>query len=125
MKLSDFYKGQTVYVKESVYRKKEPIIHQVQVCSVGRKYVTVQFNSWKRVRFDATNNFREDTEYTPNLSIYLSKEEIERETERREKERKVENAFLWQYRMVYKLSDEDLDSILKICEKYMEANHDK
>lgn len=117
MKLADFHKGQIVYIKETVWEE-QPIIHKVPVVSVGRKYITVKINPLGTVRFDATNNFRENTKYTTTLSLYLSKEEIEKEIARREKERKLEDALSWPHRLVYKLSDEDLESILKICEKY-------
>lgn len=118
MKLSDFEKGQIVYVKESVYRQKEPEIHEANVVSVGRKYVTVKTNGWREIKFDASNEFRQVTDYTPTFYLYLSKEDIYKEMERNRKERKLEEYFSYRYRVISKLSDDDLESMLAICEKY-------
>lgn len=118
MTLSDFKKRQIVYVKESVYRQKEPEIHEANVISVGRKYVTVKMNGWREIKFDASDDFRQVTDYTPTFYLYLSKEDIHKEMERNRKERKLEEYFSWQRRMAAKLSDEDLESMLVICEKY-------
>lgn len=118
MKLSDFKKGQIVYVKESVYRQKEPEIHEANVISVGRKYVTVKMNGWREIKFDASNDFRQVTDHTPTFYLYLSKEDIHKEMERNRKKRKLEEYFTYRYRTIDKLSDEDLESMLAICEKY-------
>ena len=74
MKLSDFQKGQTVYLYGGL-RKSDIGIHETTVISVGRKYVTVKF--WGEMKFDATNNFKEVTQYTPHFTIHLTREEIE------------------------------------------------
>jgi hypothetical protein len=118
MKLSDFKKDQIVYVKESVYRQKEPEIHEANVISVGRKYVTVKMNGWGEIKFDASNDFRQVTDYTPTFYLYLIKEDIHKEMGRNRKERKLEEYFSWRCGMVAKLSDDDLERMLSICEKY-------
>lgn len=117
MKLSDFKKGQTVYIRGG-YRKSDVEIREVKVQSVGRKYVTVDY--WGGMRFDATKNFVEVTNYTPNYKLYLSREQIENEILRGEKESKVSSSFRWENRLTEKMSDEDLDKIIEIINKYKE-----
>lgn len=115
MKLSDFQKGQTVYIRGG-YRKSDVEIREVKVQSVGRKYVTVDY--WGGMKFDATKNFVEVKNYTPNYKLYLSREQIENEVLRGEKESKVSSSFRWENRLTEKMSDEDFDKIIEIINKY-------
>lgn len=118
MTLSDFKKGQIVYVKEYDFGQKEPTIHEANVVCVGRKYVTVKMNRWREIKFDASNDFRQVTDRTPTFYLYLSKEDIQKEMERKRKERKLEEYFTYRYRVIYELSDDDSEKMLAICEKY-------
>lgn len=117
MKLSDFQKGQTVYLYGGL-RKFDIGIHETTVISVGRKYVTVKF--WGEMKFDATNNFKEVTRYSPNFTLHLTREEIEEQLERSNKMEFVEKAFRWEHRLCEKMNDDDLDKIIEIINKYQE-----
>lgn len=55
---------------------------EVEVVSVGRKYITVKEGRFE-YKFDITNNYREKSEYSPNYILYNDIQEIhdERESE--------------------------------------------
>lgn len=117
MKLSDFHKGQTVYLHGG-FDRHDFKIHETTVTSVGRKYVTVRYLGG--IKFDATKDFREVTQYTPHFTLHLTREEIEEQLERSKKREKVEQAFRWENRLCEKMSDDDLDKIIEIINKYQD-----
>lgn len=118
MKLSDFKKWQTVYLYGG-FSRHDFKIHETNVTSVGRKYVTVCYLGG--IKFDATNNFKEVTQYTPNFTLHLTREEIEQKIERSKKQDKVERSFRWEHKLCEKMSDDDLDKIIEIINKYRDG----
>lgn len=86
MTAKDFYKGQTAYVrisKTSNAGRRIPqdaplqaYIEPVQVLSVGRKYITVLWQQYTKVRFDIENYFSEAYDgYRYGLQLYLTAED--------------------------------------------------
>lgn len=120
MKKEDFRVGQTVYLlRINDIRRGSTIeerIREAKVVSVGRKYITVDF-CWP-MKFDVTNGFREVTIYSPTYKLYLSKEQILQELHRRSMEQTVISAFDWSRDIVKKMSQEDLQTVLDIVNKY-------
>lgn len=122
MTKEDFYKGQTVYLllvnNEARGRTIEQRIKETKITSVGRKYIEVDYCNG--IKFEIENNFREKSDYCPNYVLYLSKEDIYADIKRTQKENNIEKAFrTWEYRLVRKFSDEDLDIVLNIAKKYV------
>ena len=86
MTVKDFYKGQTAYVrisKTSNAGRRIPqdaplqaYIEPVQVLSVGRKYITVLWRRYTKVRFDIENRFIEYTDgFSNGLRLYATFED--------------------------------------------------
>lgn len=120
MKKEDFRVGQTVYLlRINDIRRGSTIeerIREAKVVSVGRKYITVDFCG--PMKFDVTNGFREVTIYSPTYNLYLSKEQIFQELHRQSMEQTVISAFGWPSGIVRKMSQEDLQTVLDIVNKY-------
>lgn len=125
MTKDNFKKGQTVYIYltgNAARGKKdlESCIEEHEVISVGRKYITTKSKlcSWKIIKFDMENDFREVTEYTRNYVLYLSKADIEHDLWRSQTERYINNMLRWDKRTLSKMSDEDLKAMQDILKKY-------
>ena len=119
MTKEDFKVGQTVYLLQILNFRNATIeerIKEVNVLSVGRKYITVDF--WGQMKFDLTNGFREVTRYSPSYKLYLSKEQIFQEFHRYSMEQAVNSAFEWTRSITRKMSQEDLQTVLDIVNKY-------
>lgn len=120
MTKDDFKVGQTVYILQVLnLRKTDPIekrISEVKILAVGRKYITVDFH--RQMKFDATKDFREVTQYSPNFKLYLHKEQIFQELRRVAMERDVCSAFAWSSGIARKMSTEDLQTVFDIVSKY-------
>lgn len=118
MKKEDFCKGQTVFLRENDGRLHgKTWIVEATVVSVGRRYVTVKVYN-QNVRFDIEDDFRQVTEYNPRYVLYLSKEMIEEEDRRREKDLRFFRLTRESGRIPFVFSEEDLDKVLSILEKY-------
>ena len=118
MKKSDFTKGQTVWLKYVGNRRGEVEISERTVKSIGSKYITVSLNRYKDVKFEIENNFIEHTDYRIQYSLYLSREDIEKENELRERRDYVRRVFRSE-QLEFKLSEEDLNIICEIAKKYV------
>lgn len=79
MTRNDFMVGQTVYLKtiSSLYEcwKNERFITGV-VTKVGRKYITVQDGPFREYRFNIANDFRQETQYSPEYQLFLSERSV-------------------------------------------------
>lgn len=121
MRRADFKKGQTVYLLpirfgSYEYRIIEGQIQEATVLTVGRQYLTVELYGRPK-RFDMTRDFIEDTNYTPNYRLYLSKEDIRKEYKRNEEKKLIVTTFKWSG-MLDRMSDDDLQTIVDIIRKY-------
>ena len=121
MKKEDFKVGQTVYLlgqrfAEFDYHRIERRIKEVKVLTVGRRYITTDFCGG--MRFDITNEFRQDTPYTPTYSLYLSKEDIQREFKRKEIIKEVQEKMKHCGGLLKRMTEEDLQTMLNIIRKY-------
>lgn len=121
MKKEDFKGGQTVFLldhrwKEFEYYRIERRIREVKVLTVGRRYITTDFCGG--MRFDITNEFRQDTPYTPTYSLYLSKEDILKEFKRKETIKEIQEKTKHGGGILKQMSDDDLQAILTIIRKY-------
>lgn len=118
MKKEDFCKGQTVFLRENDGRLHgKTWIVKATVVSVGRRYVTVKVYN-QNVRFDIEDDFRQVTEYNPRYVLYLSKEMIEEEDRRNEKNQRFCRLIRESGRIPFVFSEEDLDKVISILEKY-------
>lgn len=118
MKKENFCKGKTVFLRENDGRLHgKTWIVEATVASVGRRYVTVKVYN-QNVRFDIEDDFRQVTEYNPRYVLYLSKEMIEEEDRRRKKDLRFFRLTRESGRIPFVLSEEDLDKVLSILEKY-------
>ena len=121
MKKEDFKVGQTVYLLAGRYeefdcRIIERRIKEVKVVTVGRRYITTDFCGG--MRFDMTNDFSQDTPYTPTYRLYLSKEEILKEFKRKDTIREINMQITYDSRLLKRMTDDDLQTILTIIRKY-------
>lgn len=121
MKKEDFKVGQTVYLldhrwKEFEYHIIERRIKEVKVLTVGRRYITTDFCGG--MRFDITNEFRQDTQYTPTYSLYLSKEDIQREFKKKKAIKEIQEKITYGGGLLKRMTEEDLKTILTIIRKY-------
>lgn len=123
MEKKDFKPGQTVYLlpvrflgfKFDVIERK---ILESTVISVGRKYITVKL-PWKvQVKFDMTEDFREATNYTATYKLFLSKEDIKNDCQRRGMEERIKTAFHFPNHLTRKMSFDDLQTVFNIVKKY-------
>jgi len=67
-------KGDKVYIVE-IRRRAEPIIHEKEILSVGTKYITVNIYDGRETRFSKQPPYRQDTNYTPDYSMYFNVQE--------------------------------------------------
>ena len=121
MTKQDFHVGQTVYLLRDRKRRSDPVaiedrIIETKVISVGRKYIAVDY--WGRMEFDMTNNFRQRTIYSPEFTLYLSKEEIYLMIETWNQRHIVRDKL---ERYLNLLPLEGLQEIMTILNKYVEA----
>ena len=120
MTKEDFYPGQKVYLLQVLnFRDKtlDQRITEVEVKSVGRRYVTVNF--YGNMKFDISINFKEVTEYTPNYRLYLKREDIDYEMKRLSDEEFVRKEFGWERDLAKKMSDDDLAAVIAVIQKYV------
>lgn len=121
MKKEDFKVGQTVCLLANRYEEFdfhviEKRIKEVKVLTVGRKYITTDFCGG--MRFDITNDFRQDTPYTPTYTLYLSKVDILKEFKRKETIAEINKKIKYDNRLLKRMTDDDLQTILNIIRKY-------
>ena len=121
MKKEDFKVGQTVYLLEQRftefdYRRIQGFIKEVKVLKVGKKYITVDF--YGGLRFDIANEFREVTNYSPTYRLYLSKEDIQKEFQRKETIKEIQEKIRHSSGMLNRMTEEDLQTMLNIIRKY-------
>lgn len=121
MKKEDFKVGQTVYLLAIEYERFEfhrieRRIKEVTVRTIGKKYITVSFGSG--MRFDMTNDFREDTAYSPTYRLYLSVEDIQKAFKRKETIQEIREKVRFGGGIFERMTDDDLQDILKIIRKY-------
>lgn len=121
MKKEDFKVGQTVYLLacryvEFDYLRIERRIKEVKVLTVGRRYITIDFAAG--MRFDMYNDFREDTPYTPTYKLYLSKEDILKDSKRKANIKEISTKITYDNRLLKRMTEEDLQTILTIIRKY-------
>lgn len=122
MQKEDFKVGQTVYLlelrfTEFDYHRIERRIREVKVLCVGRKYITVDYCGG--IRFDMTNEFREVTDYSPTYSLYLSKEEIQRELKRKATINEINTKIIYNNSLLRRMTDDELQTMLTIIRKYV------
>ena len=121
MEKKDFKPGQTVYLlpvrlQGFEFDAIQKQIIEATVLSVGRKYIACDFG--RTIKFDMTKEFREDTTYCVQYKLFLSKEDIEKDCERREMERWVALGLHSPNRITRKMSYEDLKTVYDIVRKY-------
>lgn len=121
MKKEDFKPGQTVYLLPVRFQGFEfdaiqKQIMETTVTAVGRKYITV--SRPYGLKFDMTKDFREVTPYSVQYKLFLSKEDIEKDCERREMERWVATGLHSPNHITRKMSYEDLKTVCDIVRKY-------
>lgn len=121
MKKEDFKVGQTVCLLSNRYSEFEfhvieKRIMEVKVLTVGRKYITVDYCGG--MRFDITNDFRQDAPYTPTYTLYLSKVDILKEFKRKETIAEIHKKIKYDNRLLKRMTDDDLKTILNIIRKY-------
>ena len=121
MKKEDFKKGQTVYlvpVKFMAfdYLRVEKQIIETTVLSVGRKYMKVNYGGG--ICFDINNDFREVTNYSFSYRLFLSKEDIQKELQRRKMEVRLQTAFHFPAHVERKMTFEELQTVFNIVNKY-------
>ena len=121
MKKEDFKPGQTVYLLPArmmkwEYLRIEKQIRETKVTSVGRKYITVEYNN---IKFDITNDFREVTQYSIEYKLFLSKEDIKNDFKRRKMEERITTAFHFPNHVTRKMTFDELETVLNIVKKYM------
>lgn len=122
MKKEDFKRGQTVYLlpvrfMAFDYRRIEKQIIETTVLSVGRKYIKVN-HLRDGIRFDINNDFREVTNYSIYYKLFLSKEDIKEELNRRQMEERISTAFHFPSHITRKMTFEDLETVFNIVKKY-------
>ena len=120
MKKVDFKKGQTVYLlpvrfMAFEYRRIEKRILETKVLSVGRKYITVHYG---KIKFDIANDFREVTNYSVDYKLYLSKEDIFRDFQRKQMEERITTAFHFPNHVTRKMTWDELQTVFNIVKKY-------
>ena len=75
--------GDKVYVATtSTHSWEEKTGYDGEVIKIGRKYVTVKFDTWRKYEFRLDNGF-EKSEYSPTFCIYPSKKDYEDEQKSR------------------------------------------
>lgn len=129
MKREDFKKGQTVWLLLTGWRVRkgdtiEDRIKEYKVVSVGTKYITVipkgVDDKGAEVKFEVEKKFRQLTTGDPNYILFLSKDDIFKKDKRSDMERIIRKTIILDYGVTLsKMSDEDLEQIVKICEKYL------
>lgn len=120
MKKEDFKPGQTVYLLpvrllKWDYLRIEKQIREAKVVAVGRKYITVGNAG---IKFDITRDFCEVTNYSIEYKLYLSKEDIKNDIERRKMEERIATAFHFPNHITRKMTFEDLKTVFDIVKKY-------
>lgn len=126
MKKEDFHKGKTVwvYLTGNAARGKkttEERIQEWEVVSVGRKYIIARpkgMKEWWNVKFDITNNFRQDTIFTADYELYLAKEDILHDVWRENTRSYIREFATSTIESLNYLSDEDLLTVSEIFRKY-------
>lgn len=121
MRKADFKKGQTVYLLPLrfagyEYHRIEGLIKEAKVETVGRQYLTVEYYG-RPIRFDLFRDFIEVTNCSPNYRLYLSKEDIRKEIERKAEKKLICDSFKWTG-ILDRMSDEDVQTIVDIVHKY-------
>lgn len=129
MKREDFKKGQTVWLLLTGWRAYgrntlEDRIEEYKVVSAGSKYITVKpkgvEHKGAEVKFDVEKKFRQLTTGDPTYILFLSKDDIFKKDKRSDMERIIRKTIILDYGVTLsKMSDEDLEQIVKICEKYL------
>ena len=87
MKITDFKKGETVWIllTGNMARNKQGTdrIEEWEVVSVGRKYITAKSKNikWTEIKFEQKNEdfnyFTQVTPYSPDYSLYKTRKDIE------------------------------------------------
>lgn len=124
MTKQDFKVGQEVAVyrthpRTSGQSGQEERVFTGTVEKVGRKYIHVNFN-YQTMMFDATNNFLEVTEYSPDYRLFPSMEDAEKFAWR-------EAQILWirqqsfSYLLDY-LEDDEISAIVELLKKAIERS---
>lgn len=82
------------------------------VTSIGRKYLTVEINSYLTIKFNMENFFHEETKYSPTYWLFRTEEEAQAAFER--------SKMSWEIRRFHKwesLPKEELKKIYEIISK--------
>lgn len=113
-----------VYLTGNAARGKkttEERIQEWEVVSVGRKYIIARpkgMKEWWNVKFDITNNFRQDTIFTADYELYLAKEDILHDVWRENTRSYIREFATSTIESLNYLSDEDLLTVSEIFRKY-------
>ena len=123
MKKEDFKKGQTVFLLQVkdvsdllLYERISP----AEVVSVGGKFVTVDLDWHGLIKFEIDYFFRQATTRAPRFELYLTEEEIFEKYARRDLEDRADDAFCKGRRIVKRLTEDEINAIIEIIERYEE-----
>ena len=117
MNKSDFHVGQIVYLKTCTNKgecwKYERILEGT-VTKIGRKYITVDSNLFEE-QFEIENNFRQKTEYSIDMALFLSKQDIYDYWQREYLKRELQKVFSYGRVFTYEKRNIDLESLIAIA----------
>ena len=112
-----FTKGQTVYLmtlplSNAARYYGENAILTGEVKSVGPKYITVQIDSWRTVRFSA-ETLRDTDERSESYTLHLTREDAEKTAKLREMRRRLA-ADECSFSFLQRLTDDKVEKIYNI-----------
>ena len=122
-KKSDFSVGQTVYlriiphsnewrrIKDKDLKNPENHIIEATVLKIGNKYITVSI-TYRQLKFDVSDNFREVSEYSGNYELYLLKEDIINDIKKENMIQKIRKSF--DFFSGFDFSYEQIESVYNI-----------
>lgn len=117
MNKSDFHVGQTVYLKTCTNLAecwKHERILEGTVTKIGRKYITVDSNLFEE-QFEIENNFRQKTEYSADMALFLSKQDIYDYWQKEYLKRELQKAFSFGRVLNNGKRNIDLESLIAIA----------
>ena len=86
VKITDFHKGQKAYMERvnnaTIGRKKEDLIIEVVIQSVGKKYVTACGEKFQEQTHNNDSGLEQSSFYTPDFYLYPTKEQLEYKLEK-------------------------------------------
>lgn len=117
MTKSDFHVGQIVYLKTCTNKAecwKHERILEGTVTKIGRKYITVDSNLFVE-QFEIENNFSQKTEYSADMALFLSKQDIYDYWQKEYLKRELQKVFSFGRVLTNGKRNIDLESLIAIA----------